>query len=67
MFQELDKEKAFEGLTLVTVDVDKDTDFLSAYKVGRSTIFLFDKGKEVNRLIFETDQEKIRQAIRPTS
>lgn len=67
IFNELLKDPAFERVQAVRVDYDRDRDFLAAYSVrSQSTILAFKGGREVMRLVGDTDWTKIRAAIAAT-
>jgi thiol-disulfide isomerase/thioredoxin len=60
----LAKEQALAGVKFVTVDFDKDRQFLRTYRVGnQSVILLFKNGQEAARLIGITDAESIRARL----
>src|SRR5262245_23947228 len=52
VLETLAKDKAFEGVKFVTVDFDKDKEFLRAHRVPTQSIILaFKNGQEVARII----------------
>jgi len=60
----LTKDQALTGVKFVTVDFDKDRQFLRTYRVGnQSVILLFKSGREAARLIGITDAETIRARL----
>jgi thioredoxin 1 len=60
----LAKDPALAGVKFVTVDFDKDRQFLRTYRVGnQSVILLFKNGQEAARLIGTTDAESIRARL----
>ena len=60
----LAKDQALAGVRFVTVDFDKDREFLRTYRVGnQSVILLFKNGQEAVRLIGITDAESIRARL----
>ena len=57
-------DQALAGVRFVTVDFDKDSQFLRTYRVGnQSVILLFKNGQEAVRLIGITDAESIRTRL----
>ncbi len=55
---------AYANVKTVRVNFDKDKQFLADYKVVRqSTILVFKGGKEIARLSYETDAERIRNTL----
>ena len=55
---------AYAKVRAVRVNFDKDKQFLTDYKVVRqSTIIAFKGGREVARLSYETDAERIRKTL----
>jgi thioredoxin 1 len=55
---------AYANVRTVRVNFDKDRQFLSDYKVVRqATIIAFKGGKEVARLTYDTDEERIRKIL----
>jgi thioredoxin 1 len=55
---------AYANVKTVRVNFDKDKQFLADYKVVRqATIVAFKGGKEVARLSYDTDEEKIRKTL----
>ncbi len=64
VLEALAKDKAFEGIKFVTVDFDKDKEFLRAHRVAnQSVILVFKNGQEVARLMGITDADKIRAGL----
>ena len=64
VLEALAREKAFEGVKFVTVDFDKDKEFLRTHRVAnQSVILVFKNGQEVARLIGITDADKIRAGL----
>ena len=60
----LAKDKAFEGVKFVTVDFDKDKEFLRAHRVAHQSVILaFKNGQEVARFVGTTDADKIRAGL----
>ena len=60
----LAEDQALAGVKFVTVDFDKDRQFLRTYRVGnQSVILLFKNGQETARLIGITDAENIRARL----
>ena len=60
----LANDSKFKGVTFITVDFDKDRDFLKTNKVAnQSVIVVFKGGKEVARLSGVTDAAKIREGV----
>jgi thiol-disulfide isomerase/thioredoxin len=57
-------DQALAGVRFVTVDFDKDRQFLRTYRVGnQSVILVFKNGQEAARLIGITDAENIRASL----
>jgi len=57
-------DQALAGVRFVTVDFDKDRQFLRTYRVGnQSVILVFKNGQEAARLIGITDAENIRARL----
>jgi thioredoxin 1 len=64
VLEELAKDKAFEGVKYVTVDFDKDKEFLRRHRVAtQSVILAFKNGQEVARILGITDADKIRAGL----
>jgi thioredoxin 1 len=60
----LAKDQALAGARFVTVDFDKDREFLRTYRVGnQSVILLFKDGQEAVRLIGITEADVIRARL----
>ena len=60
----LANDRAFEGVKFVTVDFDKDKEFLRPHRVTHQSVILaFKNGQEVARLIGITDADKIRAGL----
>lgn len=58
------KDPRFAKVQAVRVDYDKDKDFEKAHNVNsRATILVFKGGKEVSRLVFDTDPARIQKTI----
>jgi thioredoxin 1 len=55
---------AYKGVRAVRVNFDREKRFLADYKVIRqSTIIIFRGGKEIARLSYESDPERIEQTL----
>lgn len=55
---------AYKGVQAVRVNFDRDKQFLTDYRVVRqSTIIVFKGSKEIARLSYETDPEKIERTL----
>jgi thiol-disulfide isomerase/thioredoxin len=64
LMNEMLKDPRYAKVQAVRVDYDKDTAFEKAHNVSsRATILVFKGGKEVSRLVFDTDPEHIRKTI----
>ena len=64
ILDDLFKNPAYDKITTVRADFDKNRNDLSAFKVTtRSVILVFKGGKEVSRLSWETDQAKIQTLV----
>ena len=64
LMNEMLKDPRFAKVQAVRVDYDKDKDFEKAHNVNsRATILVFKGGKEVSRLVFDTDPAKIKKTI----
>jgi thioredoxin 1 len=60
----LAKDQALAGVKFVTVDFDKERQFLRTYRVAnQSVILVFKNGQEAARLIGITDAERIRAGL----
>jgi thioredoxin 1 len=58
------KDPRFAKLQAVRVDYDKDKEFEKAHNVNsRATILVFKGGREVSRLVFDTDPAHIRKTV----
>jgi thioredoxin 1 len=58
------KDPRYAKVQAVRVDYDKDKEFENAHDVAnRATILVFKDGKEVSRLVFDTDPARIKRAI----
>jgi thiol-disulfide isomerase/thioredoxin len=58
------KDPRYSKIQAVRVDYDKDTEFQKANKVtSRATILVFKGGKEVSRLVLDTDPAHIKRTI----
>jgi thiol-disulfide isomerase/thioredoxin len=58
------KDARFARVQTIRVDYDTDKDFQKAHNVNsRATILVFKDGKEVARVVFDTDSERIKRAI----
>ncbi|VEJ49930.1 thioredoxin family protein [Neisseria weaveri] len=56
------QEPQFKQVTALKLDFDAQKQELPAFKVNnRSTLILFNKGKEVRRVVGETDPQRLRQ------
>lgn len=54
----------FDKVNAVRVNFDKDKQFLTDYRVVRqATIIVFRGGKEVTRLVYDTDEGRIKKTI----
>src|SRR5262245_59275601 len=52
VLEALAKDRAFQGVKFVTVDFDKDKEFLRAHRVGHQSVILaFKNSQEVVRLV----------------
>lgn len=55
---------AYKGVQAMRVNFDRDKQFLTDYRVLRqSTILVFKGGKEIARLSYETDPQRIEQTL----
>jgi thioredoxin 1 len=64
ILDELKTEAALEEVLFVTVDYDREKDFLRAHRIPRqSTILVFQGEEEVARSIAETDRDRLRTTI----
>lgn len=64
LLNEMLKDPRYSKIQAVRVDYDKDTDFQKAHKVtSRATILVFKGGKEVSRVVFDTDPAHIKTAV----
>jgi hypothetical protein len=64
VFDELFADPALAKIQTVRVNYDRDRDFLAAHKVSRqATIIAFKGGREVARLVYDPDPNKIRATI----
>jgi thiol-disulfide isomerase/thioredoxin len=64
VFDELFADPALAKIEAVRVNYDRDRDFLAAYKVTRqATVITFKGGKEVARVVYDADRNKIRAAL----
>lgn len=60
----LAKDRAFAKVKFVSVDFDKDREFLRTYRVAnQSVILVFKNGQEVARLAGITEAQKIRAGL----
>lgn len=58
------KTGKFNKVNAVRVNFDKDKQFLTDYRVTRqATIIVFRGGKEVTRLVYDTNEDRIRKTI----
>jgi thiol-disulfide isomerase/thioredoxin len=58
------KDSRYGKIQAVRVDYDTEKDFQKAHKVNsRATILVFKGGKEVSRLVFDTDPAHIQKTI----
>lgn len=54
----------YRNVSAISVNFDKDKDFLTDFKVVRqSTIIVFRNGKEVARLSYDSDPQRIEQVL----
>lgn len=64
LMNELFKDPRFAKIQAVRVDFDTETAFEKAHKVtSRATILVFKGGREVARVVFDTDRDRIRNAL----
>jgi thiol-disulfide isomerase/thioredoxin len=64
ILNEMLKDPRYGKIQAVLVDYDKDKDFQKANSVNsRATIVVFKGGKEVSRLVFDTDPAHIKAAV----
>jgi thiol-disulfide isomerase/thioredoxin len=64
ILNDLLKDPRFAKVRAVRVDYDKDKAFEKAHDVNsRATILVFKGGREVARLVFDTEPTKIKKAI----
>ncbi len=64
LLNEMLKDPRYSKIQAVRVDYDKDTGFQKAHKVtSRATILVFKGGKEVSRVVFDTDPAHIKTAV----
>lgn len=57
-------ETPYRNVSAISVNFDKDKDFLTDFKVVRqSTIIVFRNGKEVARLSYDSDPQRIEQVL----
>jgi hypothetical protein len=60
----LKDEATIKNAKLITVNFDKDADFLKTYNVpDRSQILVFRNGKETSRIVWKTGVEDIRSGL----
>jgi thiol-disulfide isomerase/thioredoxin len=65
IFDELFKDPALDEIQAVRVNYDTDREFRAAYKVTRqATIIAFRDGKEVARVVYDTNVERIHDALK---
>lgn len=65
VLNEIFKDPAIAKITAVRVNYDVDRDFVSAFKVKRqANILVFKGGKEVARIDYNPDPNRIEAAIR---
>ena len=58
------KDARFAKVQAMRVDYDTDKDFQKAHNVNsRATILVFKGGKEVARVVFDTDPARIKSAV----
>ncbi len=58
----------FKDYTMLTLDFDRDTDILKAFRVVRqSTIIVFKGSQEVGRSIGDTDKDRIKALFEKAS
>lgn len=61
---ELKTETELENAVFVTVDYDRDKDFLRTHRIPRqSTILVFHGERELTRSIAETNRERLRGVV----
>lgn len=64
LMDEMLKDPRYAKVNAVRVDYDRETAFEKAHDVkSRATILVFKGGKEVSRLVFDTDPAHIRKTI----
>jgi thioredoxin 1 len=64
VLDELFKNPALAKIQTIRVNYDKDRDFISAFKVKRqANILVFKDGKEVARVDYDPDADRIRAAV----
>jgi len=57
-------ETPYRNVSAISVNFDKDKDFLTDFKIVRqSTIIVFRNGKEVARLSYDSDPQRIEQLL----
>jgi thiol-disulfide isomerase/thioredoxin len=67
LFDELFADPAFSKVEAVRVNYDRDREFLAEHKVTRqATIIAFKGGREVARVVYDTNRDRIRAAIAAT-
>jgi thioredoxin 1 len=65
VLEELFKDSALAKVARVRVNYDVDRDFVSSFKVKRqANILVFKGGKEVGRLDYNPDPDRIRAVVR---
>lgn len=65
VLDEIFKDPALAGVTGIRVNYDVDRDFVSSFKVKRqANILVFKGGKEVGRLDYNPDPDRIRAVVR---
>jgi thiol-disulfide isomerase/thioredoxin len=64
VLDEIFKSSALAKVQKIRVNYDKDRDFISAFKVKRqANILVFKDGKEVARVDYDPDADRIRAAV----
>jgi thioredoxin 1 len=65
VLDEIFKDPSLAGVAGIRVNYDVDRDFVSAFKVKRqANILVFKGGKEVGRLDYNPDPDRIRAVVR---
>jgi hypothetical protein len=64
VLDEIFKSPTLAKVQTIRVNYDKDRDFISAFKVKRqANILVFKDGKEVARVDYDPDADRIRAAV----